>query len=175
MLTTTPFGQLEARRAQLDAATENQARSSRTSLTYTTTGTGELTITTHLDLQNRFVEEPAFTCGFALDVSTPLVSGYFPRVGAGVREWVVDATGCYIGAYLCFTVDIGGSGSSTLSSTPTAAPTGTTTTYDEALQALSATEAMLKFIMNEPSYVIHHHLVFEGKAIKNLPSHLVDF
>jgi hypothetical protein len=90
----------------------------------------------------RFIEEPCFTTGFAVDESTDLVTGHYPRVSCGVYEWKKDNKGYYIGAWLFFTVDTIGPGAA---------------------------------LGNEPNYKIHHHLKWEGKAIKDVPDHLLDF
>ncbi len=135
------FALLEARRAQLEAQRENSARRAQCSLTYTTTGTGEIMLTTPLRFTMRFTEEPCFTYGMVLDADTDLVKGHFPRASGGVHDWLTDSD-LYVGAYLFFTVDTIGPG---------------------------------EVLGNEPNYKIHHHLRWDGMAIKDLPAHLLDF
>lgn len=138
----SPFGHLEARRAYLAAQQENTGRTARVATTWTTVGSGEAVTTKAFDFGIRFIEEPCFTAGMALDETTRLQSGYYPRVNAGVYEWKKDNHDYYTGALIFFTIDTYGAGS------------------------ISG---------EQPNYVIHHHLRFEGKALKDIPAHLLDF
>lgn len=137
----SPYAILEARRAAQETLRENAARRARCSTTWTTKGIGEIRVSSIFRFGLRFIEEPCFTSGMALDPDNDLVDGHFPRTAAGVYDWQLDPQGFYIGCWLFFCVDTVGPGL-----TPGV----------------------------EPSYVIHHHLAWEGVAIKDVPGHLLD-
>lgn len=145
--TSSPFGDLEQRRARLEAQKENTARLAKSYATWTTKGIGEIIVPKAFAFDVTFVEEPAFTSGMALAEDQDLVKLHFPRAHAGVYDWVTIPSPSgekdyYKGAFIFFVVDTIGPGQIT----------GT-----------------------EPQYEINHHLVWEGLALKDLPAHLLDF
>lgn len=149
-----PFGDLEGRRSRVEAQRENTARLAKAYARWTTKGVGEIIVDKPFKFNVSFLERPSFNYGTTLDEDDDLVSGFYPRVHAGVYDWVrlnppgnIDGDGSlepfYIGAYVYFVVDTIGNG----------AP------YNAA----------------QPLYTIHHNLTWEGTALKDLPAHLLDF
>lgn len=148
-----PFGDLEAARSRREAQKENTSRLAKCYAFWTTTGVGEMRIDTAFRFNVSFIEPPSFSYGTVLDENDDLVTGFYPRVSAGVYDWVREvppgnADGddsllpYYIGAYVYFVVDTIGGGRA--------------------------------FQYSQPQYNLHHHLSWEGQAIKDLPAHLLD-
>lgn len=139
----SPYGNLERQRARIHAQANNDGRTARVHLTWTTKGIGEVRLDAPRSLNVLFIEEPIVTTGMVVDTDDgiDLQDGHYPRAQAGVYDWQMHAAGFYIGAYLFFVVDTIGPGAT---------------------------------VGQEPNYLIHHQIVFEGKAIKQLPGHLLD-
>lgn len=149
----TPFGDLEAHRAKIGAQAENTARLAKAYAFWVTSGVGEITLETPFKFNVAFLEQPSFNYGTVLDETNDLVPGFYPRVFAGVYDWVRETppgnidgdnsiTPFYTGAYVYFVVDTIGNGAA--------------------------------FTDNQPVYKIHHNLTWEGIALKDLPAHLLD-
>lgn len=146
----TVAGLLQRQRAFLDATNNNRGRVARVSATWTTIGGGEIRVANAFPFNVVFIEEPSFTSGVVLADGAQLVEGHFPRVHCGVFDWRQDKNGYYTGAYVYFVVDVN---------------------YSTAATSAGTGGAPGKI----PNYEIHHHLRWEGTAIKTLPDHLLDF
>lgn len=130
-----PYGLLEIRSALKDAQWENTARQAKTSVTWTTTGMGNIKVDHYLDLGITFMYEPAVSSGYALDEDDDLVDGSYPKAFAGVYDWKRTTSGYYTGVWVFFVVEVTG---------------------------------------KPVNYKIHHHFVFQGLAMKDLPAHLLE-
>lgn len=142
-----PFGEMELRRAQIEAQKENTARRAKCYATWTTKGIGEILAPKPFYFNVTFTEEPIFLSGMALAEGSDLIAGHFPRATCGVYEWVKQPAPKgtkehYVGAYVFFVVDTIGPG---------------------------------QVLGSEPQYTIHHNMLWEGLAMKDLPAHLLDF
>lgn len=149
----------ELRRAILERQKENTARTAKSRVYWTTTGSGEFVVDTAMRFDCVFVEKPHFTYGVELPDDQDLIKGKYPRTHAGVYNWVREhppgnVTGdpddapeddllYYTGAYIYFVVDFIGNGAT--------------------------------FTLPQPKYTLIHHMAFEGMAIKNVPvTHLLE-
>jgi hypothetical protein len=143
----TVIGQTESRRAQIEAQKENTARRAKAYATWTTKGIGEILVPKAFYFGVTFIEEPTFVSGMALAEGSELVAGHFPRAACGVYEWVKQP-----------------------------APKGTKELFVGAFVFFVVdTVGPGQVLGSEPQYEIHHHLVWEGLAMKDLPAHLLDF
>lgn len=157
--TPDPYGDLEAGRSRREAQRENAARLAHAYAFWTTHGSGEMLAPQPFRFNVSFVDQPSFTHGAVVAESDDLLDGYYPRAHAGVYDWVREvppgnADGddslvpYYIGAYVYFVVDVIGP-----------------------IKAAASDLGTLVL----PQYTITHNLKWEGIAIKDLPSHLLDF
>lgn len=99
------------RRTQLDR--ETWAGETLLIMSYDTTGVGEIE-TELLDFGAVFESPPFFSYGVELQPGETLVSGSFPAVYCGVKEWKTTevendarAVDLYIGAFLWISIDTG--------------------------------------------------------------------
>lgn len=105
-LSTNPLvGALEQQRSRVDQVRENSARYAQSFGTFTTTGIGEFEIEDPHLFGCTFADQPIVAFGFSLN-GDQLVPTQFPRCTGGVRSWVQDARGFYIGAYVICLVEV---------------------------------------------------------------------
>lgn len=146
---------LERHRMQIERTKENGARLAKSYLTWTTTGWGEFVNDVVMDFGLTFTEKPSFTFGFELDSDNgpDLVDGRFPRGNAFVYDYRKvhplgdDSITYYTGAWCAFVFeDVG----------------------------FQFSEGSFDTTQGSPQYRIHWSLQFEGIALKDLPSHLLE-
>lgn len=154
-----PYGDLETARSRREAQAENEARLAKAYAFWTTQGAGEYLAPQPFKFDVGFVEMPCFSYGYSVvtdEEDQQLITGYYPRAHAGVRDWVREVppgnqddidpslVPYYTGAYVFFVIDIMGA------------------------LGVDGTTAF-------PNYTIIHHMKWEGLALKNLPAYLLDF
>lgn len=100
------FGQLEQRRVDLETTAENSARPARLTMTFRTSGHGELRIKRPVLFGLTFIEPPHVSTGVVLAAGR-LVPTKFPNACAGVYRWVKNERGFFVGAKMFFVVDSG--------------------------------------------------------------------
>lgn len=99
----TLWGNLEARRQEVERVIENSTRPARAFATYTTTGQGSFVETRVIPFRTSFIVRPTFTFGFSLSDDTRMPTDP-PACTAGVHDWQRTANGNYVGAYCWYTV-----------------------------------------------------------------------
>lgn len=140
---------IEKARSTRERHQGNQARRAVTLHTYRTTGWGEFVEPTVVPFSTTYLEKPNMVKGFELAdedadgniINQDLTIGRFPRCDAFVYKWRRDDNGNYTGAWMGFTVDTVG---------------------------IMAYIPGADYIINDPGYVIDHHLHFTGIAVKSL-------
>ena len=98
---------LEQQRQYYDQVSENSARLARAAVSYLSSGSGEVALTTPVQFGVTFLEAPSVATGVVFETGAP-VYGKFPNCCAGVWKWERSQAGYYVGAYLFFVVDSGG-------------------------------------------------------------------
>lgn len=96
---------IEQHRGRVEQTRENSARYAQSYATYTTTGVGEHQFDEPNLFGCTFTDQPIVAYGFSLDGSQYVEGVPLPRCVGGVREWVRDARGFYVGAYVYLAVD----------------------------------------------------------------------
>src|SRR5690606_6023740 len=93
VMTVNPgFEAMEQRRGHLHSVAENSARYASSYVTYKTTGWGEFLADKAQYFTTTFTQRPSVSHSLSIDGDT-LVTGRFPRVTAGVHQWVTDHDG----------------------------------------------------------------------------------
>lgn len=98
------YNQVEQRRALLDATAENATRRADVTVSFESSGYGEVALPQSVSFGITFLYRPEVATGVSL-ASGSLVNGKFPNVSAGVYRWERLSNGFYVGAYLYFVVD----------------------------------------------------------------------
>ncbi len=143
----TAYGLLEAQRARRETVNANAGRAATVSTTWTTKGIGEVRITEPFYFGLLFLEEPVFTSGVVLDMA-----GKNPDLVKG--HYPRAQAGIY--EWVKPTDDHF---------------TGAYLFFTVDTNGPGQTPGV------EPNYVIHHHLQFQGQAVKTLalPWHFPSF
>jgi len=153
---------IEAHRGKVEQIRENTARLASAYATYSTEGDGEFLLDEPHLFGCTFTERPIVAYGFSMgdsDNEDQLVIGKLPTANGGVRRWVTDVRGFYIGAYVFFTVD-------TATVARTTAPTGA----EDPPSLFSPPDPNAA----TPLYRVDHDFTFTGIALKDLPEYLLD-
>lgn len=87
---------------------ENQARPADSLSWLNTTGAGEIQVENAVTFRCVFIEEPHFTYGYRVDeeLGDELVLTQLPRSWGFVVDYVTNARGHYLGAYMNFIVEV---------------------------------------------------------------------
>lgn len=152
-----------------------------------TKGRGDLRIAQPVNFALTFAEEPVFTTGLVLGPPR-LVEHLYPNATVGVYHWQRDSRGMYTGAYVWASIAAGVNrefagysyrletlqdmvrgarpleGSIEGAQDEIARLQRGTAVYAEATYQLYQTKAELQ----ANAYVLEHHLVFEGLAIRDI-------
>ena len=155
------FQAAEQRRGYLQSVAENNARYASAFVSFKTTGWGEFQSPDAQRFTTTFIKRPSVAHSLSVD-GDKLVKGRFPRVTAGVHEWLRDSNGFYIGAWLFFVVETLGLQDQKTFVMPTSA-TGTVNLVSLPTPAVP-----------DPKYDLIHDFTFTGVAMKALPSNLLD-
>lgn len=104
VLITNPLvSALEAHRGKIEQTRENEARTAQSSAIYTTDGSGDFVPDEPHYFGCTFVEKPIVSYAFEVHDGANLKD--VPRCSGGVREWIQDSRGFYIGAWVAYAVD----------------------------------------------------------------------
>lgn len=93
------------REALLHSVGENSARLAFAFGWATSTGSGGKAFEEHVRFGLTFIEKPVFAYGYEVQAYDP-DEEYFPTAHAFVYEWIQDARGFYVGAYVAVQVDL---------------------------------------------------------------------
>lgn len=171
-VTTNPVvGAMEAHRGRVEQIRENSARHAWALATLVTTGDGQFLIRDAAYFNTAFIERPAVGYGYSLD-SDEVLSGVLPRCTGGVRGWIKDSRGHYIGAYLFLSVqtDMNADGD------PAEAATGTAQSFrddfnrpDSTLVGKGWQQTGGDFYVNSGRCVVRDASAFMGQGFGRIP------
>jgi hypothetical protein len=176
--------------AQREMFIAQGARVGRSTHKVFTKGRGDLRIAQQVKFSLTFVEEPIFTSGVVLGPPR-LVEHLYPTATVGVYHWERDHRGMYVGAYIWAVVGAGinqeHAGNEVLQLRYKDALDGRRSmnelnmtisqiraelaqlragSFDYTLAKYQLAQAQAELAAN--SYVLQHHLVFEGLAIRDI-------
>lgn len=103
---TDPFYGLLEREAFRATVKNNSAKMAWHSVEVSSTGWGESDIADCVVFDSLFIERPTVTHGYSLD-QDDLVDGSYPRAVGFVRDWKLDTSGFWRGAWVSVCVDGG--------------------------------------------------------------------
>lgn len=155
------FASLERRRADVNRHTENTARYASSYVSFKTTGWGEFLSPTAEYFTTTFTKRPSVSHSLSLDGDS-LVEGRYPRVTAGVHQWLQNERGFYTGAWLFFVVETVGLQSLRTYVLPTS---------ESERVGLASVPVP---IPADPNYEIIHDFTFTGIAMKAIPSYVLE-